>query len=44
MRRLAKRQENEDRENHHQPIKQHNLNFSFSHFKPVLYAHDETLV
>ena len=43
MRRLAKMQENEDRENHHQVIKHHNLNFAFSHFKHVLYAHDETL-
>ena len=38
MRRLAKMQENEGRENHH------NLNFTFSHFKHVLYADDETLV
>ena len=31
-------EENEDREN------LHNLNFTFSHFKPVLYAQNETLV
>ena len=43
MRRLAKMQENEGRENHHQLIKHHNLNFTFSHFKPVLYAQNETL-
>ena len=44
MSRLAKMQENEGRENHHQLIKHHNLNFTFSHFKPVLYAQNETLV